>query len=250
MTHSIRNLCPRGKQRLRVGATPVPHAEILDHVRADLLDGNIDLQIEVLEDFDELNTALAAGRLDANFFQYRPFLADFNRRSAATLVPVVPIHIEPFGVYSCHVGDIEAVPEYAEVALPSDPVNVGRSLAMLQHLGLLECSPVQGRPLAVRDVRANPLRLILKEISGWLLGDVVEDFDLVFLFGYQAVALGVDTRAALCCDRDNPRYAEYLVARHDNHDSEPIRALGAALNSPATREFIATTYAGQLVPAF
>ncbi len=250
MTHSIRNLCPRGKQRLRVGATPVPHAEILDHVRADLLEDDIDLQIEVLEDFDELNTALAAGRLDANFFQYRPFLEEFNRRSAGSLVPVVPIHIEPFGVYSCHVSDPDTLPEYAEVALPSDPVNVGRSLAMLQHLGLLECTPVTGRPLAVRDVRANPLRLILKEISGWLLGDVVEDFDLVFLFGYQAVALGVDTRAALCCDRDNPRYAEYLVARHDNHDSAAIVALGAALNSPGTRDFITTTYAGQLVAAF
>ena len=250
MTSTIRSLCPRGKQRLVVGATPVPHAEILDRVRGELVARDIDLCIEVLDDFDELNDLLLAGRLDANFFQYLPFLDEFTRRTGTSLAPVVPVHIEPFGLYSCHLTDLEALPDYAEVALPADPVNVGRSLTMLQHLGLVDFIPSSTRPPTVADVRANPRRLILKEFSGWLLGDVIDDFDLVFLFGYQAIALGVDSRAALCCDRGSPRYAEYLVARRDNRDSPSVLALAGALTSECMREFIATNYAGQLVAAF
>jgi len=250
MTSSIRSLSGRGKQRLRVGATPVPHAEILDHVRAELLAREVDLQIEVFENYDEPNDLLAAGRLDANFFQYLPFLDEFNRRTAGNLVPIVPIHIEPFGVYSCYLKDLDELPDYSEVALPSDPVNVGRSLAMLAEFGLIDCGPTGPRPLAVSDVRGNPRRLILKEFGSWQLADVRDDFDLVFLFGNQAMAVGVDTRTALFCDRDNPRYAEYLVTRRDNCDSAPVEALASALHSTSTREFIASAYAGQLVTAF
>lgn len=247
---TIRVLDARGRRPLRVAATPVPHAEILDHVRDALAAGGTDLRIEIFETFDEPNDLLAAGRLDANFFQYLPFLDDFNRRTASGLVPIVPVHIEPFGVYSGSIADLRAIPEDAEVALPSDPVNVGRSLQMLRHLGLIDYSAPRGRPVGVSDVSANPRRLILKELSSWLLGDVREDFDLVFLFGNQAMDRGVDTHTALYCDRANPRYAEYLVARPDNCGSPAVRALAEALNSASTRDFLTTTYAGQVVPAF
>ena len=93
--------------------------------------------------FDEPNELLAAGQLDANFFQYLPFLDEFNRRSRADLVPIVPVHIEPFGLYSNRIGDLDAIPDNAEIALPADPVNVTRSLAMLDDLGLIEC-PIVG----------------------------------------------------------------------------------------------------------
>ena len=130
-----------GLAPLRVGATPVPHAEILDHVRPALAEQGIDLQIEIFETFDEPNDLLAAKRLHANFFQYLPFLRDFNRRTGSGLVPVVPVHIEPFGLYSTWFADVEALPEYAEVILPSDSVNVDRSLTMLHGLGLIDCTP-------------------------------------------------------------------------------------------------------------
>jgi D-methionine transport system substrate-binding protein len=239
-----------GLAPLRVGATPVPHAEILDHVRPALADRGIDLQIEIFETFDEPNDLLAANRLHANFFQYLPFLRDFNRRTGSGLVPVVPVHIEPFGLYSTWFADVEALPEYAEVILPSDSVNVDRSLTMLHGLGLVDCTPGPGELATVSDVRANPRNLVFKELTSWLLGDVREDFDAVFLFGNQAMEWGVDVGSALCCDEANSAYAEYLVARSDNCDDPGVRALADALHCDAARDFITTTYAGQVVPAF
>lgn len=250
LSSAVRAVGAKGLRPLRVGATPVPHVEILDHVRPALAERGIDLQIHVFESFDEPNDLLAAKRLHANFFQYLPFLDDFNRRTGSGLTPVVPVHIEPFGLYSTWFADVDALPDFAEVVLPSDPVNVDRSLAMLHSLGLIDCPPAASELATAADVRANPRQLVFKELTSWLLGDVREDFDAVFLFGNQAMEWGVDVGSALCCDRGNPAYAEYLVARPDNCGSAEVRALGEALQCDTTREFIATTYAGQVVPAF
>lgn len=256
----MRGVGAKGKQPLRVGATPVPHAEILDFVRDALTACDIDLQIEIFESFDEPNDLLVAGRLHANFFQYLPFLDDFNRRTGNRLTPVVPVHIEPFGLYSASIPNLDAIPDYAEVALPSDPVNVDRSLVMLDRLGLIECTAAHRSLVTVGDVRSNPRRLVFTELTSGLLDDVREDFGtggrsgagatVVFLFGNQAMEWGVDTGSALYCDRGNPAYAEYLVARPDNCESLGVSALAEALNCESTRDFIEDTYAGQVLAAF
>jgi D-methionine transport system substrate-binding protein len=233
---------------LRVGATPVPHAEILDRVRPTLATHGIDLRVEVFEDFEGPNEQLVAGRLHANFFQYLPFLADFNRRTGNALVPVAPVHVEPFGLYSTSAPTLADLPDYAEVALPCDAVNVHRSLVMLAELGLIEC-PTSGLA-TVADVRANPRGLVFKEMAGWLLASVRADFDAVFLFGNQAIERGVDIGGALHCDRDDPTYAEYLVTRPDLATDDDIRCLATALNGDEVRDFIASAYGGQVLPAF
>ena len=152
---TLRSVTDKGKTPLRVGATPVPHAEILDHVRGLLSPQGIDLQIEIFETFDEPNDLLAADALDANFFQYLPFLDEFNRRNRSDLIPIVPVHIEPFGLYSTRIGDLDAIPDNAEIALPADPVNVTRSLAILDDLGLIECPIVADTVVTTSDIAAR-----------------------------------------------------------------------------------------------
>lgn len=247
---SVRSLPTRGLRPLRVGATPVPHAEILENVGAELAAHGIDLQITVFDSFDEPNDWLASGRLHANYFQYLPFLEEFNRRTGHALVPVVPVHIEPFGLYSTRFAGIAAVPDYAEVALPSDPVNIDRSLRMLDRLGVIECGLDPRQLAGIGDIRSNPRALVFKELTSAGLPSAREDFDVVFLFGNQAMESNVDTATALHCDRANPAYAEYLVTAPGAAQHPDIAVLAAALNSESTRDFIATAYAGQVVTAF
>ncbi|MCX8564761.1 MetQ/NlpA family ABC transporter substrate-binding protein [Mycolicibacterium mucogenicum] len=241
----------RGTGRiLRVGATPVPHAEILDHVRPVLAQDGIDLHVEVFDTFDEPNRHLVAGTIDANFFQYLPFLDEFNASSAQRLVPVAPVHIEPFALYSESIATLGDVPQYAQVALPGDPANVGRALRILQDLGLITLRAGECSTPGVESVIANPKQLLFKEIASAHLADVLADFDLVFLFGNYAMDRQIDLQSAIHCDHANRDYAEYLVARPDNHDSEPIRLLAKALQSDSVRSFIARSYGGVVVPAF
>nr|WP_285030379.1 MetQ/NlpA family ABC transporter substrate-binding protein [Mycolicibacterium sp. lyk4-40-TYG-92] len=241
----------RGTGRiLRVGATPVPHAEILDHVRPVLAQDGIDLHVEVFDTFDEPNHHLVAGTIDANFFQYLPFLDEFNASSAQRLVPVAPVHIEPFALYSESIATLGDVPQYAQVALPGDPANVGRALRILQDLGLITLRAGKCSTPGVESVIANPKQLLFKEIASAHLADVLADFDLVFLFGNYAMDRQIDLQSAIHCDHANRDYVEYLVARPDNHDSEPIRLLAKALQSDSVRSFIARSYGGVVVPAF
>lgn len=246
---TIRSLHGTGRV-LRVGATPVPHAEILDHVRPVLARDGIDLRVEVFDTFDEPNHHLVTGTIDANFFQYLPFLDEFNAASAQRLVPVAPVHIEPFALYSESISTVGDVPQYAQVALPGDPANVGRALHILRDLGLLTLREGEVAAPGVDSIIANPKQLLFKEIASAHLADVLADFDLVFLFGNYAMDRQIDLQSALYCDHANRDYAEYLVARPDNHDSEPIRLLANALQSDSVRSFIARSYAGLVVPAF
>ncbi len=250
MTSSVRSVTTKGLRPLRVGATPLPHAEILENLRDALAAAGVDLQVIVFESFDEPNEWLVAGRLHANYFQYLPFLQEFNRRHSAALVPVAPVHIEPFGLYSSRVSELTALPDHAEVALPSDAVNADRSLRMLDRLGVIECTGPLGSLITTTDVRANPRCLLFKELTSWTLNSALDDFDAVFLFGPQAMARNVRTHAALHCEQHNPTYAEYLVTGPAGVGDPDIRALAALLTGPATRRFIETTYAGQVTPAF
>lgn len=235
---------------LRVGATPVPHAEILDHVRDDLAVAGVDLRIEVFDTFDEPNRALAQKHLDANFFQYLPFLEEFNRSTGNQLVAVTPVHIEPFALYSDSIETIDAIPDYAEVALPGDPVNAARALRILHERNLITLRRSQIHTPTVESITENPKQLLFKEIASAHLTDVLNDFDLVFLFGNYAMDRQIDLTTALHCDTANPDFAEYLVARPDNADSHPIRALACALNSGAVREFLARAYGDRVAAAF
>lgn len=245
---TVRSL--RGPDRaLRVGATPVPHAEILDVARRSLIDVGIDLRIEVFDTFDLPNVALVDGAIDANFFQYLPFLDEFNRSNGADLRPVTAVHIEPFALYSEKVAAVEEVPSYAEVAIPGDPVNADRALRVLRDLELIDLRAGTGR-LTTEDIVANPRQLLLKGIESALLTDVLSDFDMVFLFGNYALDRGIDLGAALYCDHANPAFAEYLVARADNHRSGPIRELARVLQSEDMRRFLARSYRGRVAPAF
>ncbi len=246
---TIRSIHRAGRV-LRVGATPVPHAEILEHVRPTLARDGIDLHIEVFDTFDEPNQHLVAGAVDANFFQYLPFLDEFNASSAQRLVPVAPVHIEPFALYSESIAAVGEVPQYAQVALPGDPANVGRALRILHDLGLVTLRDDELSTPGVDSIVENPKQLLFKEIASAHLADVLADFDLVFLFGNYAMDRQIDLQSALYCDRANRGYAEYLVARPDNHESEPIRMLAQALQSDSVRSFIARSYGDLVVPAF
>ncbi|QVI25759.1 metal ABC transporter substrate-binding protein [Mycolicibacterium neoaurum] len=249
-TSSVRSVSTKGLRPLRVGASPVPHAEILESVRTTLAESQIDLQVIVFDSFDEPNDWLAAGRLHANYFQYLPFLEQFNRTAGTALAPVVAVHIEPFGLYSSRVTSLAAIPDYAEVALPADAVNADRSLMMLDRLGLLDCRPDEGQLATTTDVRANPRRLVFKELTSWTMASALDDFDAVFLFGNQAMERNVHTDTALHCDRGDPGYAEYLVTQHAGQTNPDVVTLAAALTGPQTRLFIETTYSGQVIPAF
>ena len=237
-------------EQLVVGASPVPHAEILEFVKPELARQGVDLDIKVFTDFIQPNVQLAEKNIDANYYQYRPFLDEFNKTRHTDLVPVVGVHIEPFGAYSTRIKQLSELKDGASVAIPNDPVNAGRALVLLDEAGLIKLKDPSNTLSTTRDIAQNPKHLKIRELEGALLARAVNQVDLAFVFANYALEAGIDTNSALIVEKGKDLYVEYLVARPDNIQSPAIQKLARALNSPHVREFILTRYKDQIVPGF
>lgn len=241
---------PAGEGPLKVGATAVPHAEILERVKPILADEGIDLQIVVFNDYVQPNTQLAEGRLDANYFQTKPYLDEFNKARGANLVTVAGVHVEPLGAYSRRYKSLAELPAGGEIALPNDASNTGRSLLLLQKAGLITLRKGQDPLQTVADISGNPKGFKFRELEAATLPRVLDQVALAVINTNYALDAQLSPRndALALEDGDSP-YVNYLVTRPDNRDDPRIKALTAALTSQQIKDYINRTYEGAVVPA-
>src|SRR3712207_4748988 len=149
---------------LRVGASPLPHAEILRHIDDELAaDAGLDLEIVEFTDYVQPNVALDDGSLDANYFQTIPYLEEQEASAGYDFAPLAPVHIEPLGIYSESLTDLAALPDGATVAIPNDPTNAARPLGWLEANGLITLADTGDAARRWLDGRDNPRDL---QISG------------------------------------------------------------------------------------
>jgi len=236
---------------LKVGASPVPHAEILKYVQPKLKEQGVNLEIKEFTDYIQPNVQVFEKQLDANFFQHLPYLEQFNKDNKMDLVQTVPVHIEPFGGYSKKIKKIDELADGATIALPNDPTNNGRALALLEKNGIIKLKEGAGINGTVKDVVENKKNVKFKEVEAAMLPRVLEEVDLALInTNYALEAKLVPTKDALFIEDKESPYANYLVARPDNKDSDAIQKLVKALNTPEVKKFIEEKYKGAIVPAF
>ncbi|HEY0793196.1 MAG TPA: MetQ/NlpA family ABC transporter substrate-binding protein [Chthoniobacterales bacterium] len=240
-----------GADVLTVGATAVPHAEILDFVKPGLQAKGVDLEVKVFTDYVQPNVQVAEKHLDANYFEHLPFLEEFNRNRHASLIPVVAVHLEPFGAYSAKHKTTGELPDGATVAIPNDPSNSGRALQLLAKAGLIKLKD-PGLVLATtRDLTDNPKHLRIIEMEAATLPRILNQVDLALINTNYALAAKLNPKSdALFIEEGHSPYANYLVTRPEEKDRPAIQKLAAALTSPEVRAFIETHYHGAVIPAF
>jgi len=237
--------------KLVFGASPEPHAEILKFIEPQLKEQGVELEIKEFTDYVIPNTQLNEKQLDANFFQHKPYLDEQNEEKGMNLVSVGNVHTEPFGAYSKKITSIDQLADGATVAIPNDATNGGRALLLLEKQGLIKLNEGVGLTATVRDIAENPKNLEVKELEAAMLPRVLDEVDLALIntnYALQADLNPVED-ALFIEDQDSP-YANILVAREDNKDSEAIQKLLAALQSDEVKQFIEEEYKGSIIPAF
>ncbi len=236
---------------LKIGATAVPHAEILEHVKAQLAKEGVNLEIKVFTDYVLPNTQLSEKALDANFFQHAPYLEDQNTTRNLKLVSVAGIHIEPFGLYSTTIKKLDELEEGAKIAIPNNATNSGRALALLEKAGIIKLKDGVGINGTVKDIVENKNNIKITELEAAMLPRILSEVDLAAInTNYALEAKLVPTKDALFLeDKDSP-YVNILVAREDNKSSEALQKLIKALQSDDVKNFINEKYQGAVVPAF
>lgn len=242
---------PAGKQTLVVGATPVPHAELLNLVKADLAAQGIDLRVIEFTDYVTPNVALLAGDLDANFFQHIPYL-NSNAEWTEKLISAFGVHIEPFGIYSRSLKSIADLKDGATIAIPNDPSNGGRALLLLQSNKIITLRAGVGLEATVRDITGNPKNLKFRELEAAQLPRSLQDVDAAAINGNYALEAGFNpTRDALIIEGADSPYVNIVVVRKGGENDAKIKALSAALRSAKIKDYIAGKWTdGSVVAIF
>lgn len=236
---------------LKVGATPVPHAELLEKVKPVLKEQGIDLEIIEFTDYVKPNLALDDGEIDANFFQHQPYLDSFNAERGLDLISVGTVHVEPLGVYSEKITSIDGLEEGAQIAIPSDGVNGGRALILLETNGLITLKEDAGLEATEFDVVDNPKNIKFTSIEAAQLPRVLPDVDAAIINGNFAIEAGLNPlNDALILEGSDSPYANIITVKSDYEKKNEIDKLLNALQTEEIKSFIETNYDGGVVEAF
>lgn len=235
---------------LKVGATPVPHAQILEVIKEDLQKEGIRLNIVEFSDYVTPNLSLNDGSLDANFFQHKPYLYAMNKERKLDLVAVADIHIEPMGLYSTKIHDIADIGQNNTIAIPNDPTNGGRALILLHNKGLITLKDPSNLASTEADIIDNPKDLKIVSVEAALLPRIIKEYDAAVINSNFAIPAGFTSKDALIIEDRSSPYINVLVVKANNVDNPHILTLKKVLQSPKVKEFIEQTYNGELVPVF
>ncbi|MDR1094952.1 MAG: MetQ/NlpA family ABC transporter substrate-binding protein [Spirochaetaceae bacterium] len=237
---------------LTVGASPTPHAVLLNLVKDDFKALGYDLRVVEFSDYVVPNTALISGDLDANYFQHIPYL-ESNEEWVAKLSFAWGVHIEPFGLYSRKYQSVAAIPDGATIAIPSDPTNGGRALLLFQANGLLKVNPAAGLTPTDLDITENPHNYRFRALEAAQLPRSLGDVDAACINGNYAIDAGLSPASdALIIEGSDSPYVNGVVVRKGSENDPRITALKQVLQSQKVRDYIATSkeFAGGVVPIF
>lgn len=238
-------------QKLVVGATARPHAEILEVVKPVLEADGVELEIKEFTDYILLNPALAEGQVDANFFQHIPYLDDYNSQNQADLKWIAKIHNEPMGVYSKIITDIDDVSNGAAVGIPNDATNGGRALMVLESAGLIKLTEGVGVLATEQDIVDNPKNLKITMMDAPMLPRALEDLEICVINSNYALEANLNpVQDSIFMEPKDSPFANVLVVRPEDENKESIQKLVKAMQSPEVKQFLETNYPDSCVPSF
>ncbi len=233
---------------LRVGATPVPAAEILEFIKPQLQAKGVEIQIQNFTDYVVPNTSLAEGSSDANLYQHKPFMDKTNEEKGYKLTAIAPVYVVPLGFYSQKIKSVDEIPQGATIAIPGDASNMARAFILLHDNGVIKIKDPSNLNTTELDVVENPKKIVFKPMEAASLPLVLDSVDGAVINANYALQAKMSLKSAIFHENDKSAYVNVLVAREDNKDDERIAKLKEVLLSKETREFILSKYKGEIIP--
>ena len=239
---------------IKVGATPAPHAAILEQVKETLAKEGYTLEIVEFDDYVLPNTALSEGELDANYFQHITYMNNFNEEYGIKMVSAAGIHYEPFGIYAGKCASLAELPDGAKIGVPNDATNEARALLLLEQEGLIKLEEGVGLSATKDSIIDNPHNYEIVETKAELLTATLKDVDIAVINGNYAIDAGLKVSEALAVEAADGAAAEAyvnVIAVMEGHENDAkIQALIKALKTAEVKAYIEQTYEGSVVPLF
>ncbi|HLO11081.1 MAG TPA: MetQ/NlpA family ABC transporter substrate-binding protein [Pseudoneobacillus sp.] len=242
-----------GLKKLVVGASNVPHAEILEEAKPLLKEKGIDLEIVTFQDYVVPNQALDSGELDANYFQHIPYLESQIAENGYDFVNAGGIHIEPIGVYSKKYKTLDELPKGAHIIVSSSVADHGRILSMLEKQGLIKLKEgIDKTKATVDDIIDNPKKLNFDaDYEAALLPQIYNngEGDAVLINSNYAIDAGLNPlKDSIAIEESDSPYVNVIAVRKGDENKEEIKTLVDVLHSKEIQDFILEKYEGAVVP--
>lgn len=235
---------------ISVGASPTPHAEILNNAVAPLLEAEgYTLDVVEFTDYVQPNTATEEGEIDANYFQHIPYLEDFNAENGTHLVNVAGVHIEPMRVYAGNTASLEDLVDGAKVAVPNDPTNEARALLLLESAGFITIDASAGIAATPNDITDNPKNLDFVEVEAATVPNVLADVDIAVINTNYALGANLPEDTILFTESGDSPYVNVLVVKEGNENTAKTQALVDAITSQEVADYIDANYNGEVISA-
>ena len=242
------------EKTIKVGATPAPHAAILEVAKEILAKEGYTLEIVEFDDYVLPNTALSEGELDANYFQHITYMNNFNEEYGIKMVSAAGIHYEPFGIYAGKCASLAELPDGAKIGVPNDATNEARALLLLEQEGLIKLEEGVGLSATKDSIIENPHGYEIVETKAELLTATLADVDIAVINGNYAIDAGLKVSQALAVEAADGAAAEAyvnVIAVMEGHENDAkIQALIKALKTAEVKAYIESTYEGAVVPLF
>ncbi|WP_430791182.1 MetQ/NlpA family ABC transporter substrate-binding protein [Virgibacillus flavescens] len=238
---------------ITVGASSVPHAQILEQAKPILEEKGITLNIEEYQDYVLPNQDLASGDLDANYFQHIPYLQNQKEELGYNFTHIGGIHIEPIGIYSKTIESVEKIPEGTEVIMSRSVADHGRVLTLLENAGLIKLSDdVKNVEATVDDIVKNPKDLQFSaDIDAALLPDMYKSEEKALVAINTNYAIGVDLNPledALILEGEDSPYVNVIAVKKENKDNKALNTLVDVLHTEEIQNYILEEFDGAVVP--
>ena len=248
-----------GDKVIKVGATAVPHAEILNDVVKDVLaDAGWTLEVTEFTDYVTPNTALEDGSLDANYFQTLGYMNNQNEENGLHLAAAVGVHIEPMGIYSAKIESLDDLADGATISCPNDVDNLDRALRLLVQKGLLKDPGTDEHASETTfngNAELNPHGYVITPVEAANVPNTLADVDIAVVNGNYALEAELPaSHPALDIeefDKDTTiARTNFLVVKQGNEETEKTKALVDAITSDEVQAYIEDTYKGAVITSF
>ncbi|WP_270978335.1 MetQ/NlpA family ABC transporter substrate-binding protein [Campylobacter helveticus] len=234
---------------ITIGLTPNPSGILVEHMREDFKKEGYELKIVEFSDYILPNRALSAKELDANLYQHKPFLDEYNKNTKSDLIATTPVIIAPMAVFSQKLKNLSELKDGARIAIPNDPTNESRALELLAKAGLIKLNDKKLKtPLDIVD---NPKKLQFVELKAAQLPRALSDVDVAVINSNYALGANLNPvkDSIFIEDKDSP-YVNFVVVRAEDSQSAKTKVIDKVLRSEKLRNFIEENYKDILIPGF
>jgi len=237
-------------QIIKIGATAGPNAEILEAVQKEAKKEGINIEKVEFTEYIQPNMALDNKDLNMNVFQHEQFLQGAIKTRGYQFTSIGSTYLLPYALFSNRYTSFDQVPNGAKVAIPNDPTNGGRGLALLERAGLIRLKPGTGASASVTDVIENKRDLKIVELEAAQLPRSLNDLDVVSIPGNYVLSAGLNLKDALLVEDKTSPFTIVAVVRTEDKDNPVYKKIVKIYQSEAVRQFVINKYGGNVVPGF